>query len=167
MFGSVAASSFTVVSAMQINATSPAKAAGTVDVTVTTPEGTSATSSSDQFTFMAPPPPPQPSLSISSVSMSPGSGGTTFTFTVTLSMASTQTVTVSFATADGSATVADNDYLANSGTLTFNPGQTSLTISVQVPGDSGTEPSESFYVDLSGAVNASIANGQGTGTIMN
>ena len=51
-FGSMAASGFTVNSATQITATSPASAAGKVDVKVTTAGGTSATSSGDQFTYM-------------------------------------------------------------------------------------------------------------------
>ena len=53
-FGGTAAASFTVNSATSITATSPAEGAGTVDITVTTPTGTSATSASDQFTFVAP-----------------------------------------------------------------------------------------------------------------
>src|SRR5205807_1162165 len=52
-FGSFAAASFTVNSSTKITATSPAEPAGTVDVTVTTPSGTSATSSSDHFTYTA------------------------------------------------------------------------------------------------------------------
>jgi len=52
-FGSTAASSFTVDSDTQITATSPeANLSGAVDVTVTTPNGTSATSSADQFIYM-------------------------------------------------------------------------------------------------------------------
>ncbi len=55
-FGGVAATSFVVNSAgTQITATSPAEAAGTVDITVTTPGGTSATSSADQFAYLAAP----------------------------------------------------------------------------------------------------------------
>jgi len=50
-FGTIAATSYTVNSATSITATSPAGSAGTVDITVTTPGGTSATSSADQFTF--------------------------------------------------------------------------------------------------------------------
>ena len=50
-FGSNAAASFTVNSATQITATSPA-GIGTVDVTVTTAGGTSATSTADQFTYV-------------------------------------------------------------------------------------------------------------------
>ena len=54
-FGSTAATSYTVNSATSITATSPADSAGTVDITVTTSEGTSATSSADQFTYAAVP----------------------------------------------------------------------------------------------------------------
>jgi hypothetical protein len=50
-FGTTAASSVTFNSSTSLTVTSPAKAAGTVDITVTTPGGTSATSSNDQFTY--------------------------------------------------------------------------------------------------------------------
>jgi hypothetical protein len=53
MFGAQAATSFTIVSDTQITTTSPAGAAGIVDVTVTTPGGTSAASAADQFTYTA------------------------------------------------------------------------------------------------------------------
>ena len=52
-FGSKAATGVTVVSATSISATSPAGTAGTVDVTVTTPSGTSAISTTDKFTYVA------------------------------------------------------------------------------------------------------------------
>ncbi len=51
MFGSTPASSFTVSSKTGILAVSPAEPAGTVQLTVTTPNGTSATSKKDDFTF--------------------------------------------------------------------------------------------------------------------
>jgi hypothetical protein len=53
-FGGTAAS-FTVNSATQITATSPA-GSGIVDIRVTSPNGTSAISTADQFTYVAPPP---------------------------------------------------------------------------------------------------------------
>src|SRR5262249_46711072 len=53
-----------------------------------------------------------------------------------------------------------------SGTLTFAPGQTLLAVTVDVIGDRLSEPNESFVVNLSGATNATIANGQGIGTIV-
>src|SRR5207249_2245282 len=62
----------------------------------------------------------QPTISISDVSQNEGNAGpTVFTFTVSLSSASFQTITVDFATADGTATTADGDYVAASGTVTF------------------------------------------------
>ena len=54
-FGGTAATGYTVNSATQITATSPAHAAGTIDVTVTTAGGTSATSAADNFTYVAAP----------------------------------------------------------------------------------------------------------------
>ena len=75
---------------------------------------------------------PLPELSIDDVTMVEGdSGGITATFTVTLSPASDQTVTVDFASADDTATAPD-DYLPAGGTLTFDPGQTTQSISVTV-----------------------------------
>ena len=57
-FGGTAAASFTPVSATSVTATSPAHASGTVDITVTTPGGTSGINIGDQFTFNTPPPLP-------------------------------------------------------------------------------------------------------------
>jgi len=54
-FGATNATSYTVNSATSITATSPAGAAGTVDITVTNANGTSPTNASDQYTFVAPP----------------------------------------------------------------------------------------------------------------
>src|SRR5207249_1444532 len=67
--------------------------------------------------------------------------------------------------ADGSATVAGGDYLSTSGTLTFTPGQTNKTITVQVKGDRVGESSEDFSVNLSAAVKADVIDGTGIGTI--
>ena len=51
-FGSIPAESFTVNSPTKISAISPAGVAGTVDVTVTTPAGTSEVASEDHFKFV-------------------------------------------------------------------------------------------------------------------
>jgi hypothetical protein len=110
----------------------------------------------------------QPTISINDLSQSEGNTGTTsFTFTVTLSNPSSQQVTVNFATSDGTATTADNDYAANSGTLTFAPNTTTQTFTVVVNGDKKFEPDETFTVTLTNAVNATIADATGTGTIAN
>jgi len=80
---------------------------------------------------------------------------------------STVPITVDYATADDSATTADNDYTASTGTLTFSPGDTSKTITVAVNGDTAAEQDETFLVNLSNAVNAAILDNQGVGTIEN
>ena len=110
---------------------------------------------------------PLPSLSVNTVSGNEGNSDTTpFIFTVTLSAASASTVTVNFATADGSAT-AGSDYTALAGTLTFAPGVTTQTITVNVIGDTMPQPNDTFTVNLGGATNATIAVAQGVGTMVN
>jgi hypothetical protein len=110
---------------------------------------------------------PQPSLSVDDVSVAEGDSGTkTLTFTVTLSAASNLTVTANFATADASAN-AGSDYQAATGSLTFNPGETSKTVAVSITGDTTNEPDETFVVNISNPVNATVSDGQGVGTIVN
>jgi len=75
MFGATPAASYTVDSATQITATSPA-GTGTVDVTVTTGAGTSATSAADQFTYV-----PAPAVAGVSPSAGPAGGGTSVVIT--------------------------------------------------------------------------------------
>src|SRR5207244_1311511 len=103
------------------------------------------------------------------VSRQEGNSGTTaFVFTVSLSAAYDQSVTVQYATANGTATVADRDYLSQKGTLTFAPGATTKTISITVYGDTKTESDETFFINLSGpSSNAAILDSQGLGTILN
>ncbi|MGH2527822.1 MAG: Calx-beta domain-containing protein [Actinomycetota bacterium] len=114
------------------------------------------------------------SLSINDVSKTEGNAGTSnFDFTVTLSPASSQTVTVAYATTDGTATGGSScagfptDYETTAGSLSFAPGETQKTITVRVCGDTVNEPDETFFVNLSGATNATISDGQGRGTIVN
>ena len=110
---------------------------------------------------------PQPSLSINSTSITEGDSGTRLmNFTVTLSAASNLSVTVNFATANGNAS-AGSDYVAANGTLTFNPGDTTKTISVTINGDVNFEADENFNVNLTIPTNASVSGGTGTGTILN
>src|SRR5207249_489029 len=110
---------------------------------------------------------PIPSLSISNVTVTEGNSGTVnANFTVALSAASGKTVTVDYATADGTAT-APADYLAiPTTTLTFNPGQTTKTITVLVNGDILDEPNETFTVNLSNPTNATLSTATATGTIV-
>jgi len=110
---------------------------------------------------------PLPSLSIDDVSLNEGYSGTTAaSFTVSLSVASGRTVTVDYATANGTA-AEPSDYASTSGTLTFNPGQTTKTVTVSINGDAINEADETFFVNLSGPTNVVVSDGQGQGTIIN
>jgi hypothetical protein len=107
-----------------------------------------------------------PTLAISDVRTWEGNSGTTaLVFTVSLSAPSSQAVSVNYGTADGTAT-AGSDYQATSGTLTIAAGQTTGTITVLVNGDRLAEANETFAVNLSTPTNATIADGQGVGTIV-
>ncbi len=111
--------------------------------------------------------PAVPSVSIADATVTEGNAGTVAaTFMVTLSAPSAQTVTVAYATADGTA-VAGSDYVATSGTLTFDPGTVSQPVTVTVNGDALNEADETFFVNLGAPTNATIADGQGRGTIVN
>jgi len=105
------------------------------------------------------------SFSINDVTVTEGTGGTTTaTFTVTRSPAITTTSTVQFATSNGSATT-PADYATTGGTLTFNPGDATKTISVSVVPDNIDETNELFFVNLSNATGAAISRPTGVGTI--
>ncbi|HWS25459.1 MAG TPA: Calx-beta domain-containing protein, partial [Xanthomonadales bacterium] len=113
------------------------------------------------------------SLAINSVAVTEGNTGTVnATFTVTLTGAVQGSFLVPVSSADGSATIANNDYLAI-------PANTNLTftgalnetqqISVVVNGDTAIEANETFVVNLGTPGNAAVTVSavQGTGTINN
>ena len=107
-----------------------------------------------------------PALSVGDASVAEGDSGesATLAFTVTLTPAATLPVTVDWKTADGTAT-AGTDYTAGNGTLTFNTGEDTKTVTVTVTGDDADEPNETFTVTLSNAPGATITDATGTGTI--
>src|SRR6185503_7854996 len=108
-----------------------------------------------------------PTLAINDVSIAESNAGTAFAnFTVLLSPASSQVVTVNYATANNSA-VEPSDYQARSGTVTFQPGETSHDVVMTVNGDTVFESNETFNVNLSGPVNATLGDSQGVCTIIN
>src|SRR5262249_7802062 len=79
-FGTVAASSFTVISDDAILAVAPPGDAATIDITVTTPSGTSSTGSADHYTYSAV---STPTVSAVSPASGPTGGGTLVTITGT------------------------------------------------------------------------------------
>lgn len=116
---------------------------------------------------------PPGSLSINDVRMFEGnSGSKNFVFTVSYN-GPTVPVSVQYATANGTAT-AGVDYLAASGTVTFNsltgpeglPAPQTATITVVVNGETVKEANETFFVNLSSPTGATISDGQGVGIII-
>jgi subtilisin family serine protease/subtilisin-like proprotein convertase family protein len=109
---------------------------------------------------------PLPSVSIADASISEGNAGTkNLNFTVRLSTASGRAVTVQYATANGTA-VAGGDYQSRSGTLTLSAGATSATISIPLVGDASPELDETLVVTLTSPTNATLAENQAVGTIL-
>ena len=109
-----------------------------------------------------------PSITVNDVTVAEGNAGTTnFNFTVSLSAATGNTVTVNY-NAVGATALTGFDFtgLGTTG-LTFLPGETSKPVTVVVNGDTTCEGSETFNVNLGGALNASIADNLGVGTITN
>lgn len=140
--------------------------AGDVSVTVLVSDNGSQVLTDSETITVSVTAPPLPSLSISDVTSAEGDTGTTaFNFTVTLSAASQQPVTVDFASAAGTADT--SDFQTTSGSLTFAAGETTKTISVTVNGDLVPESDETLTVVLSNAVNASLGDATGVGTIQN
>ncbi|HEX5589750.1 MAG TPA: ExeM/NucH family extracellular endonuclease [Candidatus Limnocylindrales bacterium] len=108
-------------------------------------------------------------LSVNDVTLDEGDTGTTaFDFTVSLSApAGAGGVTFDIATDDGTATVADNDYGANALTgQTIPAGNTTSTFTVLVNGDTGGEPDETFFVDVTNVTGATVTDAEGVGTIV-
>jgi len=76
--------------------------------------------------------------------------------TVNLAVAATKTVTVDYAATGGTATGGGVDYTLADGTLTFDPGETSKTISIAVVDDGIAEDNETIVITLSNPVNAKL-----------
>lgn len=112
---------------------------------------------------------PPPQLRVAdALAVTEGDTGQThrLTYNVTRFGDTTKTVSVEYYTQDGSATVADGDYRAAQGVLTFRPGQTSKPVRVMVQGDVKDEKNESVILRLRNATGgARIVDDRATGTI--
>lgn len=115
----------------------------------------------------------QPQLTINNITVTEGqSGSTEAVLTVTLTPAAAGTVTVDYTTNDvtatgGAACGGNTDYVTESGTVQFDPGETSQPIGVVVCGDTAVEPQERFRVRLLNAVGATIQDPIGQVDILN
>jgi Zn-dependent metalloprotease len=107
-----------------------------------------------------------PSITVADVSVAEGdSGDTNASFTLTLSTPTIAPVAVGFETVDGTAQHG-NDFERVAGTLVIPAGRTSAQIAVAVKGDIVPEGDETFLLRLTGAHNATIADGEAQATIV-
>jgi len=114
----------------------------------------------------APPSGTRVSLAITDVAATEGNAGSrAFLFTVQAAGSLKGSASVNYATASGTAT-APGDFVAASGSLSFDRRTKSRTVTVQVAGDTVDELDETFQVVLSGPSGATIADGIGVGTIL-
>src|SRR5204863_9384885 len=97
-----------------------------------------------------------PAILVGDVSVYEGQTGTTkAAFKVSLTSASPNTVQLTYSTSDWTAT-AGSDYVSTSGSLTFNPGTTSQTVTVTVHGDTPAEDNQYFHLNLAAPSYADI-----------
>ena len=85
---------------------------------------------------------------------------------VSLSRATSGVVTVDFETLQTTADPA-SDYYEDDGTLTFQPGETQKTVSIEIQDDALAESDETFDFVLSNLKGATLADSTGTATIVN
>ena len=146
----------------------------TVDMTLSNPVNGSILDGSGTGTIVND---DQAVLTITNPTVTEGDVPNTVTATFTINMSNTvdANVNVNYGTVDNTATTANNDYQATSGTHTFTPGQISKTVAVTVVGDCAIEANETFFLRLSGLTasgrNVILSGGgatlDGTGTINN
>jgi len=98
---------------------------------------------------------PVPSVEFPSSNTSVSEGVGQATVTVMLSGPSGLPVTVNYATSNGSA-VAPGDYTPSSGTLTFNPSETSKSFTVTIIDDTAQEGPENIFLQLSSPSGATL-----------
>ncbi len=152
-FGTTPARSFTFKSSTQLVATSPAHAAGTVRISVTTPGGTTPTTSADLYKFVF----PVPAVSSVSPASGPASGGTTVTvggsgFTgATKVYFGTKTGTTVTVTAGGTLTV--KSPVGTSGT--------SVNIQVVTPGGESPAVTADLFTYVPGPTITSLSRTSG------
>ena len=108
-------------------------------------------------------------LSVNDLSINEGNAGTTnFSFTVSLSApAGSGGVSFDIATSDNTATQ-PTDYTSNSlAGQTIPEGSSTYSFTVLINGDLTVEANETFFVNITNVTGATVADGQGQGTIVN
>ncbi len=132
MFGSTAATSFTIESDTSIFAVAPAGSAGTVDVTLTDSDGTSITSSADDYTFTA-----APTITTLSSSSDTATGGTPITITGT-------NLTGTYVVYFGNVPSTEVIVTSSTSIIAFSPAQAAATVNITLVTPGGFSNTESF-----------------------
>lgn len=112
------------------------------------------------------PAPELPQLSIGSTTLFEGNDSQTFRFQVSVSDVSEQVIQVNYATQEVTATEG-TDFVRTVGVLSIEAGEKTAFIDVEIVTDELKESDEEFKVVLSNAVNATILEAEGLGTIRN
>jgi hypothetical protein len=152
-FGGTAATVFNVVNATTITCTTPARSAGSVNVLVTTPGGTSVASM--QFTYAAPP--PLPTLT----SLTPATGSTAGGTIVTLT--GTNFTGVTGVTFGGTAATVFN--VVNATTITCTtPARSAGSVNVLVTTPGGTSVASTLFTYAAPSSSATLTTAAYTGS---
>jgi uncharacterized delta-60 repeat protein len=109
-----------------------------------------------------------PTISVADASVTEGPAGSdaTLTFTLTRTVSDSSASSVNVATSNGTATAGDDYIGIGSQLVNFTGNETTKTVSVTVHGDAVDEENETLTLTLSSPVNAQIADGSATGTIL-
>ena len=153
-FGGTAATAVTFISATQITVTAPARAAGQVDVVVTTPAGTSAVVAADHYTYAV------TTVTGINPAFGPAAGGTVVTLTGTNFTAATQ---VSFGATPATAYTVNSATSITATAPAHAAGQVDITVTTGL-GTSATSAADQFTFDATPTVTAVLpASGRATG----
>ena len=104
-----------------------------------------------------------PTISVDDVTVTEGTGGTV-SAVFHLSQDKRGKTTVRFATSEGTAK-APADFITKTGRIRFAGNKLTKTVAITVVGDTIDEANENFFLDLSQAVGATIADDRGEATI--
>ncbi|MBA3480729.1 MAG: hypothetical protein H0T51_02840 [Pirellulales bacterium] len=112
--------------------------------------------------------PPTTSINESAVVTEGNAGITNATITVTLSADYDQLATMSYRTVNYIAMTSDDDYAVQTRALTFAPGETTTSVTIEVKGDNKKESDETCFLDLfNSRSNSLFTKVRGIGTIWN
>jgi hypothetical protein len=106
-----------------------------------------------------------PCIRVTDVTVTEGNSGTrSAAFEIKLAPAASYQMTIHYRTGGGSAR-AGADYSSRSGSVSFQPGESTKVVSVPVLGDVVDEPNETFSLEITSAGGGQIQDGRGQATI--